>query len=98
MQELLRYWHGFYQKYKKENVVGTKLMQLELQPQGEITMDNRAGGSIAPLSIYFEAKPFPSNDIPLHSHQDFQTFSPFLDNYRVSHGKMFFFTPTMRIF
>ena len=47
MQELPRQSLGFYQKFKQENVVGSKMKQLELQPQEKTEMDNRAGRSIA---------------------------------------------------
>ena len=47
MQQLPRQYLGFYQKFKQENVVGSKMKQLELQPQEKTEMDNRAGRSIA---------------------------------------------------
>ena len=40
MQELPRQYLGFYQKFKQENEVGSKMKQLELQPQGKIAMNN----------------------------------------------------------
>ena len=53
MQELPRHYLGFYQKFKKENVVGSQMKQLELQPQGKTEMDDVASGSIAPPSPMF---------------------------------------------
>ena len=55
------------------------------------------GVNCPPLPLYFEAIPFKSNDILLHSHQRLSDLQLFLDTFRVSHGKLGFLTPNMRI-
>ena len=52
MQELPRQSLGYYQKFKQENVVGSKMKQLELQPQEKTEMDKRGWWVNCPTSTY----------------------------------------------